>query len=254
MSGVPDFYYGPYMGGEFWEGAGMISVAGIFGVLIVLYLLILFVSLVYSVVSYVLHSIGLYTIANRRSIHHSWLAWIPVGNLWLLGSVSDQYQYVVKGKIKNRRKAMLWMYIALVAVYLVWFIFMVVNAFSANNMDTANAGAVIGIIVGVLAIVVLAILISVFRYLAYYDLFVSCNPGNAVLFLVLSIVFPVALPFFVFACRKKDNGMPPRKQPPVQQLMDQLKEEPEEPEQPEVPEEKPVTEEGYAQPEEFEEE
>lgn len=244
MHGVPDFYYSPYMGGEIWEGAGMIGIAGVFGVLMVLYLLILFVALVYSVVHYVLHSIGLYTIANRRGIHHSWLAWIPVGNLWLLGSVSDQYQYVVKGKIKNRRKAMLWMYIALVAVYLVWFILMMVNAFSANTLETANAGMVIGIIVGVLAIAILAILISVYQYLAYYDLFVSCNPGNAVLFLVLSIVFPVTLPFFVFACRKKDDGMPPRKQPPMQQLTEQPERE---------PEEEPVTEEGYAQPEEFEE-
>ena len=250
MSGVPDFYYGPYMGGEFWEGAGMIGVAGIFGVLMVLYLLILFVSLVYSVVSYVLHSIGLYTIANRRSIHHSWLAWIPGGSLWLLGSVSDQYQYVVNGKIKNRRKALLWMYIALLVIYLVWFIFVMVNAFGANYVETANTGAVLGIILGTLVIAVLAILISVFQYLAYYDLFVSCNPGNAVLFLVLSIVFPVALPFFVFACRKKDDGMPPRKKAPVQQLADQLRQEPEEPEQPE----EPVAEEGYAQPEEFEEE
>ena len=243
MHGVPDFYYDPYMGGNFWEGAGMIGIAGIFGVLMVLYLFILFVTLVYSVVHYVLHSIGLYTIANRRGIHHSWLAWIPVGNLWLLGSVSDQYQYVVKGKIKNRRKAMLWMYIALFAVSLVWSILTMVNAFSANTLETANAGAVIGMIVSVLAVAVLTILITVFQYLAYYDLFVSCNPNNAVLFLVLSIVFPVTLPFFVFVCRKKDDGMPPRKQPPMQQLTEQPEQEPEE----------PVTEEGYAQPEEFEE-
>ena len=35
-------------------------------------------------------------------------------------------------------------------------------------------------------------------YIAYYDVFKSCKPKNAVLFLVLSIVFDVTLPFFVF--------------------------------------------------------
>ena len=32
------------------------------------------------------------------------------------------------------------------------------------------------------------------------------------LFLVLSIVFNITEPFFVFSCRNKDFGMPPRKQ------------------------------------------
>ena len=47
-------------------------------------------------------------------------------------------------------------------------------------------------------------------YIAYYDLFRSCKPNNAVLFLVLSIFVGVTTPFFLFFNRKKDGGMPPR--------------------------------------------
>ena len=63
-----------------------------------------------------------------------------------------------------------------------------------------------------LLVIVGLIVIQVFFYKAYYDLFASCRPDMKALFLVLSIVFPVTLPFFVFACRKQDLGL--QEQPP----------------------------------------
>jgi hypothetical protein len=47
----------------------------------------------------------------------------------------------------------------------------------------------------------------VFYHMSNYDLYRSCNPKNAVTFLVLGIIFPVAQPFFYLSCRKKDLGM-----------------------------------------------
>ena len=258
MFEVPNFYETPPMASDFWTE--MAGVAGVIGVLILLYFFILFLTVALSIASYVLHSAGLYTIATRRGIHHSWLAWFPVGNLWLLGSVSDQYQYVAKGKIKNRRLALLLTYVAVLVLYIAWLVIVIASSAAESTADGMAAGSVIGVLVAILATFVLGVILAVFQYLAYYDLFVSCNPNNAVLFLVLSIVFPVTLPFFVFACRKRDDGMPPRKKNAVQKLKELMQEDMTEPEQPDVPEQPeemadaPVTEEGYAQPEEFEEE
>lgn len=64
-------------------------------------------SMVIGLVAYVLMAVGLYTIAKRRGIRNPWLAWIPVANSWLLGCISDQYQYVAKGRNKSRRKMLL---------------------------------------------------------------------------------------------------------------------------------------------------
>ena len=61
------------------------------------------------------------------------------------------------------------------------------------------------------ALFIVAVVAAVFVYIAYYDYFVSCEPNNAVLYLVLSILIPVTLPFFIFFSRKKDDGMPPRR-------------------------------------------
>ena len=47
----------------------------------------------------------------------------------------------------------------------------------------------------------------VFCHMSNYDLYRSCDPKNAVTFLVLGIIFPVAQPFFYLSCRKKDLGM-----------------------------------------------
>ena len=115
MYGYEDTYPFPEIDYEFWSDVGMAGASGIIGILLAVYMLIAFVSFAFSVASYILYSMGLYTIANRRGIHNGWLAWLPVGDAWILGSISDQYQYVVKGKIRNRRKVMLWLYVALAA-------------------------------------------------------------------------------------------------------------------------------------------
>ena len=49
--------------------------------------------------------------------------------------------------------------------------------------------------------------------MALYDVYTSCTPQNNVVFLVLSILFSVTEPFFLFFNRNRDDGMPPRKQP-----------------------------------------
>lgn len=192
------------------------------GLILAIYLVILGVSLLLGLVSYIMGAVGMHTLANRRGIRHGWLAWIPLGNVWILGSLSDQFQYVVKGKIRNRRKVLLGLNIAtvvltipleVVAIFIARYVEKMVAYSTIDPVQALPALAVV--LVVALAMLVIYIVNMVHTYIAYYNLFFSCTPDDAVLFLVLSILFPVALPFFVFALRKKDNGMPPRKSAPV---------------------------------------
>lgn len=188
----------------------------------VIYLLIL----AFGILSYVLQSVGLYSLSKRRGIRHAWLSWLPLGNLWILGSISDQYQYVAKGRVRNRRKALLGLSIAnyIVAIPFYGLYGVLIAGMVTGFMESGGIwGSVAAMILFALAIIVLSIILTVFYYIALYDLFSSCNPDNAAMFLVLSIFFGVALPFFLFFCRKKDGGMPPRRpaqpvyEPPVHQ-------------------------------------
>ena len=218
--------------------------AGALGVFVVAYILVMLFAMAWSLAVYILHALGLYSIADRRGIRHAWLAWIPLGNIWILGSISDQYQYVAKGKIKNRRRVLLALSIVLYLMVTAWLIGILVNAVVGDM-----GGVMLWLLLGMLAFLVFAIVLLVLEYMAYYDLFTSCQPNNGVLYLILSILFPVTMPFFVFACRKKDLGMPPRKQPVLRQVIVPVQEEAVEAEIAEEP-----LEEGFANPEEFEEE
>lgn len=87
-------------------------------------------STIFSIAVYVLTALALYTIAKRRGLNKPWLAWIPVVSCWILGSLSDQYRYVVKGENKTKRKSLLTLSIlttALSAAVVVCAIVMVVQ-------------------------------------------------------------------------------------------------------------------------------
>jgi hypothetical protein len=173
----------------------------------------------FSIAAYVLTAIAIYSISLRRGLSKPWLAWIPVVNCWLLGSLSDQYQYIVKGKNTSRRKWLLALNLIMAVLTLAVGILVTVAVAGAfikgpgYGMGRAIAGPVIGILGLILPLAAAAVGIAVIRYMALYDVYRSLDPNNAVLFLVLSILFSPTEPFFLFFNREKDLGMPPRKRP-----------------------------------------
>ena len=202
------------------------------GIITGVFLIVYFLAMAFSVVSYVLSAVGMYRIAKRRGIHHAWLAWIPVGSNWLLGSISDHYQYVTKQKPTRRRKVLLTLSLITLGAGSV----LLGGGITAAILLSEEANIALAIVLVVVAYFVvmgLSIAISVISYIAYYDLFRSCKPGNAVLFLILGVIFNVALPFFVFFISHSDEGMPARR---VRQTEQMTCEEPvSEPEEPEIP-------------------
>lgn len=181
-------------------------------------------SSVLGIASYVLSSMALYTLASRRGIGKAWLSWVPVLNVWILGSLSDQYRYVVKGQYKSKRKSLLILNIVNMVLGLTMAIICIVMVVKLaggavygireDELIRMAMGPVIAIGGMCLPMAGVAIAAAVIRYMALYDVYTSMDPANSVLFLVLSIIFNVTEPFFLFFSRNKDNGMPPRKQEP----------------------------------------
>ena len=180
------------------------------------------VSSLVSILSYVFISLAMYTIAQRRGIRKAWLAWVPVVNVWILGSISDQYRYVVKGEVKNKRKVLLTLSIlntVLAWVAVIKMIVSLVLAVSgmAQHVDEMElVRLALSSLVWFIPVAILSILGLVLEILALYDVYKSCEPDNSVLYLVLSILFSPTEPFFLFFNREKDLGMPPRKQKTVE--------------------------------------
>lgn len=200
-------YYGyNYKFGNFGNFADWEMAMAVIGGVVLIVLLAVFA---FCVLSYILTAAGMYGIAKRRGILHPWLAWIPVANSWLLGGISDQYQYVVKGKVKNRRTVLLVLSITTVAISAI------LGTVSRGITELFRWDTMVGIsAMGVLLILmstVVSMIKTVFRYLALFDLYTSSRGDSGVVYLVVSMLFAITEPFLIFACRKREDGMPPRK-------------------------------------------
>ena len=191
------------------DGELMLMILGVLGVFV------LVVGL-FVLVGYVFQSVGLYTLAKRRGIQNPWLAWLPVGNYWIAGSIADQYRYVTEGSVKNRRTILLALSIAGIVVSSL-ISTMINGSFMLSTGEVSmDQLASLGTLGTVLNLVTsgLELATFVFWQIALYDLYTSCNPKNNVLFLVLGILFGFLVPFFIFACRNKEEGMPARREEP----------------------------------------
>ena len=175
----------------------------------------------FGIAAYILTAVAFYTISRRRGLNKPWLAWVPVVNCWLLGSLSDQYQYVVKGENKSKRKWLLMLNIVKSILILCLSVMGIITA-AGIVFGIHDAGMMRSIskpLMGVLGLTVpmaaVTIALCIIRYMALFDVYRSLDPDNAVLYLVLSILFSPTEPFFLFFNRDKDQGMPPRKRQPV---------------------------------------
>lgn len=177
---------------------------------------VVILSLMIRLIFHVFRSVGLYRIAKNRGIRHAWLAWIPVGSAWILGNISDQYRYVVKGRINHRRFVLLWLTVASTALSIAASVLSVDVLLAALSRFLFNAGRVNQIRMAAFTAVssveaIVALVCLVFHYLTISDLYASCTKRYRVLYLVLSIVFKFLEPVFLFLCRDKEEGMPPRR-------------------------------------------
>lgn len=193
-------------------------------------------SILLNVVVFVFTALALYTIAKRRGIHRPWLAWIPIVDAYLLGCIADQYRAVACKETKNRRKILLGLQIAMTILSIVTVVLSIVfvlellslglgNLEALESMTESAATALLASLVGpamgmlLTSIPLLAVGITflVFYSIALHDIYKSCDPANATLFTVLSILFSISLPIFLFfVCRNRDDGMPTRQEEPPQ--------------------------------------
>ncbi len=180
-------------------------------------LITLAIALCIGAVLYVVQSFSLYQIATRRKIALPWLAWIPLGNCWILGSLSDQYRYLTAGKSQHRR-VILTVCSGLACILSVAATKMLLDLMRypwlayGQIRFPSPAGTLLSLVclcIGIGSTVTCA----VYSYICLYNLYRSCNPSVATMYLVISIFFPFAAPFLLLASRKNEFGMPPRKDP-----------------------------------------
>ncbi len=191
-------------------------------VLVVLLICMLFLAAVLNVwliAVYVVEGKALHTIARRRGFSAPWMAWIPFANAWLFGSISDQYQQKVNGRVCKRGKTLLALKIAIqvhtnvagILAGVASSIVMLLRMPTGGSVEDLLIILLVAVGIELIPMFAIVTVYDVVSYVAGYDLYASSKPKYAVLFLILSILTP-AVPFLIYACRNSDDGMPTQSQ------------------------------------------
>jgi hypothetical protein len=159
--------------------------------------------------TYVLNALPLYSIANRRQLKHAWLAWVPIGSVYVLGLISDDYQLLALNNEKNRR---IWLPLfqgLTVAMFVTMWVLVIAEILREEPTNTA---IVILVILGTVAATIVG---AVIKWIATYDLFRSCEPDRAGVYLAICLGIRFVMPSFsivreilMLVVSGKDLGMP----------------------------------------------
>lgn len=175
-----------------------------------------------AVVMYVFQAIGLYSISHRRKLGTSGFAWVPILNYIKLGQITDDAILKKAGKKPHFRifypivgvASMLVMTIGMLIVFgsvrlspagleqlaRGRFTVLLARGFMRISSETGYA---IGIILICIAII-LSLVWTVLQYICLYHIYRSCSSKWVPMF-ILSFIFSVLVPFFLFAVRRQDN-------------------------------------------------
>lgn len=186
-----------------------------FSTFLLVYFIILAVVLIWGIVSYVLRSLSLFEIGKRRGVRFYGLAWVPVARAWVSGSIADIHDRKL-GRNYKWRHFLLWSCVAIFVCFIVLigiyadFLFKllaIMDYMTEVQLDNMAAKYFTRLVPFVLVASLLSSVATVLLYICMYKFFESCRPKSTMLFLVLSVLVPIAYPFFVFACRDWDDGV-----------------------------------------------
>lgn len=177
----------------------LIAIAGVIGA----------IGALIAILSYVLGSVGLFKMAKNLGIAAPWLAFIPVANIYLLGRVAQG------NGAKKRKFPFGWVLLVLTfasswlesvfATSAAMGLVKVTSNMSTENVVTSleDIFTFIGgpLVTNVVYILITGLIVSIFFYITLYFVYKECAGGCAPVFLAVSILFPVFIPFFLFTKR-----------------------------------------------------
>jgi hypothetical protein len=132
------------------------------------YAWLLWIVIIFCIVTYVFSALGFYTMAKNKGIDHAWFAWIPFLSSYLMGELIDDFL-----------------------------------PFGDNKLPYAKWILTFGGFVSLIPVIggFLSIVYCVYFFIALYRLYKLYKPDSATLYLVLSIIFEITMPFFIFSIR-----------------------------------------------------
>ena len=160
---------------------------------------------VIGIISYVLQSLGMYRIAQRRNHHSPWMAWVPYANLYLYAELIDRDLVVGNNTVRN---------------FPVWYtVYPLIISAASVILQIIAMIPIVGWVfggLGMLACSAASITISTYVKYRFYKKY---RLDQVTLFTVLSALVPLAEPIIIFTISKNPfvgeavTGTPPSPPP-----------------------------------------
>lgn len=183
------------------EAAGLAA-----GFAIIIFAFVGFILLL-SLATWVFYSLGLYKLAKNQGMNNAWLAWIPIGNYYILGSVAKEAPFIKK---HIPRLDIIMPIAAVVLILLSWALSFSQIFHAFQGFDSMYWGGDYNpfnlTFFASLGLVPVSFVFSAFLIFVYYHLFKLYAPNDAVLYTIIS-----ALGFafiFIFIIRNKKPVIP----------------------------------------------
>lgn len=183
------------------------------------------VSAVIGIAIYLLESISVYKMAKSAEIKNPWLAFIPVADSWVFGTLAEKY------KNKNGNKSarfgiilpVLEGIVLIESVALTIFTVISISKITGYAFDAVNTSAemapeqfmsLIPVIILYFALMAVAIAYAVVFFIALWRIYSAFDKSNATLYIVLSIIFTISVPIILFIIRNRKPEFDPHKNMP----------------------------------------
>ncbi len=183
------------------------------------------VSAVIGIAIYLLESISVYKMAKSAEIKNPWLAFIPVANDWVFGTLAEKYKK--KNGTKSARFGIILPVlegiVLIEAIALTIFTVISIKEITGYALDAVNTStemvpeqfmSLIPVIILYFALMAVAFAYIIVFYVALWRVYYSFDKSNATLYIVLSIIFTISVPIILFIIRNRKPEFDPHNNMP----------------------------------------
>lgn len=183
------------------------------------------VSAVIGIAIYLLESISVYKMAKSAEIKNPWLAFIPVANDWVFGTLAEKYKK--KNGTKSARFGIILPVlegiVLIETIALTIFTVISIKEITGYALDAVNTSSemapeqfmsLIPVIILYFALMAVAIAYAVVFFIALWRVYSSFDKSNATLYIVLSVVFTISVPIILFIIRNHKPEFDPHNNMP----------------------------------------
>lgn len=170
---------------------------------LIVFVIIIGIILLLSLATWVLYSLGLYKLAKNKGMDNAWLAWIPIANYYVLGSVAKEAPFIKK-HIPRLDIILPIVSVAIIAISWIVSISQIANVFNGFQPMYNWGGGYNPFnftFFAYLGMIPLGLLFSALMIFVYYHLFKLYAPKDAVLFTIISAIGFAFI--FIFVIRNK---------------------------------------------------